>query len=248
MATTEREPRKYCIDRDLIFPPPFMVLFLTFLFFIGSLNIASSMMSVSDHGIGSMQQGAVTDRTGGYSILSPNSKLELGIYLGDVGSEKSCLLYDLTIDDMPIITCSRLGLVFGNGVGTFGSSLSIVKMTKTSVNSTYTMTFAERDRYPDRYNSMTLLINEPPPSGRSISLETRAYDEGVAFRYVSGSTGWPSSILITGELTGFNFKSDHYCYTEYGTEGSYTNESVRQVSSKCESPLTVELNEGKHVS
>ncbi|MGA1873749.1 MAG: glycoside hydrolase family 97 N-terminal domain-containing protein, partial [Thermoplasmatota archaeon] len=228
--------------------PLTVILSLTLLLVSGILPLHQASGDQGSTGMLIEDERKPRDRSEGPSVLSPDGRIGLDLYVDDSGLQSDCILYDLIIDDDPIITNSTLGLTFGGGIRAFGSSVTMNVKSKGSINGTYNITNGYRDEYTERYNYLVLQLNETVSPYRSMILETRVYDEGAAIRYRIGENGWPASLTISGELTGFKFAEDHDCYTEYGTEGTYTLESITKVQSKCESPLTVDLDDGGYIS
>jgi len=63
--------------------------------------------------------------------------------------------------------------------------------------------YGERSEYPDRYNALTVELREAVAPARTLVVEFRAYDEGVAFRYHVPAQAGLESFVIGDEVTEF---------------------------------------------
>jgi alpha-glucosidase len=98
--------------------------------------------------------------------------------------------------------------------------------------------YGERSEYPDRFNEMRLKLD-------GLELELRAYDEGIAFRYIVVS---PAEISFAAEETEFSFPAGTKAWEEHGTEGPYELVPVEKIQENCERPLTVQYPGGQYAS
>lgn len=102
--------------------------------------------------------------------------------------------------------------------------------------------YAERNLIPDVYNELTVGLKQP--SGRVLTVQIRAYDEGVALRYSA-----PGGLETDKELTEFHLPPNTFAYEEHGgTEGEYFRSPASQVKPECQAPLTLALSDGSYAS
>jgi alpha-glucosidase len=74
-----------------------------------------------------------------------------------------------------------------------------------------------------------------------LDLELRAFDEGIAFRYLLPAGDGRTRVRILRELTEFRFLGDHTTWAVYSAQGKYERVSLSQLKPRCERPLTVEV-------
>lgn len=95
----------------------------------------------------------------------------------------------------------------------------------------YTIPVGKTSSVRDHYNSAR--VDYADPSGRQLAIEVRAYDDGVAFRYLIPGQPAMHSVHIEQELTQFNYAKDATLYPLIleNFQTPYEDEyQVRQVS------------------
>ena len=96
---------------------------------------------------------------------------------------------------------------------------------------TYTIPVGKTSSVRDHYNFARVELEDT--AGRKLSVEIRAYDDGVAFRYILPEQSGLKDVRIEREITGFNFAKDATLYPLIvdGFQSSYEDEyQMRQVS------------------
>lgn len=96
---------------------------------------------------------------------------------------------------------------------------------------TYTIPVGKTNSVRDHYNFA--IVDCADTSGRRLSVEIRAYDDGVAFRYILPMQTGMKNVRIEHELTGFTYAKDATLYPLIldGFQTSYEDEyQARQVS------------------
>ena len=99
----------------------------------------------------------------------------------------------------------------------------------------------------DHYNSLISSTFQNGSLGRRITIEARAYDDGVAFRYYIPRTSTVEDLQIEEELTDFHFAQDGAAYTSVlsdyqSAKGEYSRTKVSSIprSSLLALPVLVE--------
>jgi alpha-glucosidase len=105
-----------------------------------------------------------------------------------------------------IVQDSPLGVTFADQPDL--SQLHLVDVQTQRVDRTIPLTASKASIARDKYNGAVIRFREGGAQGRSIAIELRAYDEGVAFRYLLPA-GKPVS--IAGEKTAFRLPGDARC-------------------------------------
>ena len=121
--------------------------------------------------------------------------------------------YSVTRKGEIILRDAPLGLDMANEPDF--SDLKLAGVQEQAVNRTIPLTATKASEAQDRYNGALIRFREGGASGRTMSIEARAYNEGVAFRYVLPD-GKP--VAIAGEKTGFRMTGDTHCeVTEFSS-------------------------------
>ncbi len=134
----------------------------------------------------------------------------------------------------------------GPDVGTkLGEALVIVGSSTREVADRFDRVAGKSARVEARGRAMLVDFREPGAAGRRLSVEVRAYDDGIAFRYILPEQDNLVAPDIANELTTFGFARDHRCWSlnlgAFGTnhEGEY--ESVSSASMRDHNLLDAPL-------
>ena len=154
-------------------------------------------------------------------ISSPDGTIS--VIVNDTGG----LHYRVEVDGKPVVQDSPLGLEFQGGVA-LGRAAVIRKADSTKNDGSWEDRFGNRRVVPDRYSQLAVTLEEPA-DGRTFGLLVRAYDNGVAFRYVLPNGSKLGDFVLTRELTEFRLGADTHC--RLGTpsgcaESNYPNAAV----------------------
>ncbi len=150
--------------------------------------------------------------------------------------------YDVTYAGKAVIRDSALGLNLEEKP--FGR-FEVVGSEAETFDSTWKPVVGERETVRDHYNRLLVELQEQDAPKRQLNIEFRAYDDGVAFRYVLPKQAALDGKVVSSEATEFRFAEDFGAYPIRGTESHYL-ETPTPVS-ECRSayiPLTVELGGG----
>jgi alpha-glucosidase len=103
--------------------------------------------------------------------------------------------------------------------------------------------WGQRSRIWNNYNSLLVTLKEHADPGRTMELEFRAYDDGVAFRYLLPEQDGLTKLEIMKEATEFRFKEDYSTWWIPGDydnhEFLYRNTPLSKIDS-ANTPLTME--------
>lgn len=130
-----------------------------------------------------------------YETVSPNGKLKIKLKI-DKGTQ-----YEVWYDNTQLILPSPIGLHLADGRVIGNGSVKSVK--KRKVNQTIDVLVGKNKELQDTYNELTVSFND------SCDLVVRAYDEGVAYHFVTRLNG---EITIISEDAIFNFASTPTIY------------------------------------
>ena len=134
-----------------------------------------------------------------YKLLSPNGKLEVTI------TAEPNLSYSVKYNGDVVLAPSQIGLKVYEGA-TIGEKIAVKKVKRTSVNTEIPTKFYFRDVIKDHYNALRIDF------AARYAVEFRAYDEGVAYRFV---TNFKNDFLLENEIAEFAFAKDYKGYFPY---------------------------------
>jgi alpha-glucosidase len=141
------------------------------------------------------------------SVVSPNGDLTITLELKSnpqpyFPGER--LYYRVAYKGVPVLADSPLGLDFKDA-SPLDHDFEILSSDRRSSDSTWTTVAGARKTVRDHFNELTVALRERGRSARRLDIVLRAYDEGVAFRYVLPLQDAVDKFIISAENTGFYF-------------------------------------------
>jgi alpha-glucosidase len=137
-------------------------------------------------------------------LASPNGHVEIRF-----GVEGERAAYEVLMNGRSVIAPSPLGLELRGG------SLTKVRRlgeSRVAVDQRYRLVAGKASDVRNAYNEATFSLQETSATARRLDIVLRAYDDGVAFRYVLPPQPGVTTIQIWGESTRFNFPVDYQCW------------------------------------
>src|SRR6516225_990820 len=183
---------------------------------------------------------AQNEQTESVRVASHDNQLVLTLSSGPAQAEPNApprehpaegLRYSIQFHGKPLIDESPLGLKLEGTQPAIGPAMRLVHQEQSSADETYTIPVGKSNSVRDHYNAKRVGFEEKP--GRKLTVEVRAYDDGVAFRYILPAQEGVATANIERELTEFHFSKDAITYPLIldGYQSSYEDEyQVRQVS------------------
>ncbi|SFS62739.1 glycoside hydrolase family 97 protein [Lutibacter maritimus] len=135
-------------------------------------------------------------------ISSPNKKIEVLVQ-----TKSGAILYSVNFKDSILIKPSNLGLLLKNSKPLNGNFL-ISDFKITTKNTLWTQVWGENKTIIDNYNQLEVSLQEKVEPFRKMNVIFKVYDDGVGFRYQIPVQKNLDSILISEELTEFNFSKN----------------------------------------
>jgi len=156
-----------------------------------------------------------------HRLSSPDGGLEVMVSDSD-GQARYAVAYK----GQPLLAPSPLGVVLSVG-GSLSHGLKITGAVPSAGDATYDLVAGKTRTVRDHYNQLSVDFQEPDDRKRRLRVIVRAYDDGVAFRYVLPRQPGLDAVNIRNEETRFDFPADYRCWGlnlgKFGTshEGEY---------------------------
>jgi alpha-glucosidase len=136
------------------------------------------------------------------AATSPNGRLEI-----QFSTERGALVYSVRFRGHPLLDDSTIALDL-DGQPSLGNNVRISQVTPSWGVDDYTPVAGKTAHVHDAYNQVTLTLAEPQPPGRTFTIEARAYNDGVAFRYVVPKQPGLESYRLRQEAIGYAIAKD----------------------------------------
>jgi alpha-glucosidase len=144
-----------------------------------------------------------------WRVASPNGQVVF--ILTNTSSEggPAPLRYAVEFHGKRLLDDGELGLDL-QGQSALGPGMHYAGSKPGSVDESYTIPVGKTKEVRDHYNS--LVVDFEGESGTRLSVEVRAFDDGVAFRYIVPEQPSLKNVRITGERTQFRYSADATLY------------------------------------
>lgn len=150
--------------------------------------------------------------THGAVVSSPDGRLAMTIEtVADASTSGERLVYRVSYKGKPLVEPSALRLEF-QSQQPLGNRVRIVNAVPSSADETYRMVTGKTSVVRNRYNAVRVDLEETAGLGRRMSIEARAYDDAVAFRYAIPEQNALRQFRLTKEATEFRIAKDAVTY------------------------------------
>jgi len=147
------------------------------------------------------------------SVSSPDGRLVLTLETiateGNPVAQR--LVYKVSFRGKQLIEASALRLDL-EGQSPLGDNVHIVNSTTTSEDHTYTLVTGKASQVRDHYNALRVDLGESGGMSRKLTIEGRAYDDAVAFRYLVPEQNTIRDFRLVKEGTEFRIAKDATTY------------------------------------
>jgi alpha-glucosidase len=140
-------------------------------------------------------------------LKSPDGRLVLTFETGGKGQ----VAYSVTYKDKPLIERSDMTLNL-QGQRPLGAEVKIVRAAPSAIDETYRLVTGKASVVRNHYNALKLDLEETGSAPRQLSVEARAYDDAVAFRYVVPDQAAMREFRLASEATEFHLSRDATTY------------------------------------
>lgn len=185
-----------------------------------------------------------------FDLASPDGRNVITVTPGEP------LTWSVTAGGRTVLLPSRLGMELADGPFPLGP-VSIAREQVREVDQTWQWDFGAQRNIRNHYREATLTLRETRPGGRTFNLVLRAYDDGVALRYVfPGDFQGLGRFRLKEERTEFTFDRDYRSWigdhkTNYGhQECEYPAGSLARLTpaSFGTAPIVVDMGDGLYVA
>ncbi|MGL1904193.1 MAG: glycoside hydrolase family 97 catalytic domain-containing protein [Fibrobacterales bacterium] len=186
--------------------------------------------------------GAISATPFSETVYSPDGKAEITFELIN-GS----LFYSVAYNNTPIVNRSGLGFYVKESAPLV--SFGLVNSTNAVIDEVWEPVWGYDSLVHNHGNELTIDLKEDVDSGRELSLVFRAYNDGVAFKYLFPES--MGSFDIMSEETYFNFADDSRTWwiqdQWFSYEDIYFDTKLSEVTG-ANTPLTMKSTEGIYYS
>jgi alpha-glucosidase len=137
-----------------------------------------------------------------YELASPNGQNKIKFEL-----VKNAPKYAVSHGKTEVITPSDMGFLL-KGNENLSSDFEIKNVKNTSFDETWEQVWGEKKNIRNHYNQLSVELQQKNGNKRKLEIQFRAFDDGIAFRYVYPKQNVKDSIFIMDEKTTFNLKED----------------------------------------
>ena len=134
-----------------------------------------------------------------FTLASPDGRIQSVIQVGET------LTYDITVDGQQVLAPSALSMSLTNGIE-WGIKPRLTGSKAMSINEEIISPFTRQASMLDRCNQLTLTFKE------NYAVEFRAYDNGVAYRFVNKNK---KPFEVKDETVEYRLTGDHDCIVPY---------------------------------
>jgi alpha-glucosidase len=134
-----------------------------------------------------------------FQLVSPNGKIEITVALSDK------ITWTITHEKETVLSASPMSLTLNKGE-ILGKNPTLLNSKKESIRSSFETPFYKKKTVDDNYNQLLLNFKG------DFSIEYRAFDEGVAYRFI---TKKKTAITVKSEEAVLNFDQDYATLMPY---------------------------------
>lgn len=193
-------------------------------------------------------------------LRSPDGRVELSVRQKTRPDGKRALYYSVRYEGQPVIRESLLELRLDNHLSENAMALKVDRRARWFENlrvtgvrrarhdSQWTPVTGERASIPDRYALLSIdLVKDDNPAYK-LTLEARAYDEGVALRFTFPEHEKGTYYRVIGEDTEFALPAGTKAWFHGWAQAPYRLLPLKDWPDESERPLTLQLPGGLHVA
>ena len=199
---------------------------------ISVLLAVMMLFSVIQMSFAASAQNGLSIPDGAVITKAPSEELQINFWLAD-GVPYYSVLYRGT----ELIEPSAMGLSLSTGE--LSSGFTVENVSSSTANDSWSPVAGEKDVIIDSYNQNAVKISQE--SGQTLTVEMRAYDTGVAFRYILPE----GSYTVNSEYTQYKIPGGTSADVHVGGNQTVPRSvNVENFSGTYRSPMTLEYPQG----
>ncbi len=148
------------------------------------------------------------------TVASPDGKLVLKLLIQTsdrLAPGTGRLGYELSFEGKPVITLSALNLTL-EGKQPLGTAVRMAGTNAGTIDEIYHLVTGKASTVRNQCNTLTVNLEEPSGEGRKFTIEARAYNDAVAFRYVIPEQPALKEFRLVKETSEFCISKDATTY------------------------------------
>ena len=154
----------------------------------------------------------VTAQSTPIALRSPDGQLVISFdCASSTTREGGQIGYSITFHGKPLITESALQLEL-EGARPLGANVKIINSHPSQFDQTYHLITGKASTVRNHYNALELDMQESDGLQRQLTIEARAYDDGIAFRYIVPEQRELREFRLAKENTEFRISKDATTY------------------------------------
>ena len=158
--------------------------------------------------------------------------------------------YSVSHGDQSVLNSSNLGFVFKSN-DSLSKNFEVLAIDETAIDETWKQVWGEKEFIRNNYNQLSVTLQEKSEKKRKIEIQFRAFDDGIALRYVYPQQA-NDSLVIMDELTSFNLSDDGDAWWIGAYQDNryeyLTTKSLVSTLDTVHTPLTLKINNGLSLS
>jgi len=178
-----------------------------------------------------------------YRLYSPDKKLEIKVEKQNNGT----YWYSFSSNKRVLIDKSPLGFETVKNGKIPSSVWTVTAQDRKTVNSVWKPVWGKRQLVPDHYNELTLQLSPVSNNSEKINLVLRAYNDGVAFRYIVPQESKLEQD-VQSELTMFNFPGDFTAWYYNGERHNIGPELLSETNGERMPVMTIKAGSNQYMA
>ena len=147
----------------------------------------------------SLSTWAANEGKAHYEVSSPNGKVKVEV------TNDNTVKWSVTYDGKTVLLPSEINIQLRQANKTLGLG-KICKVSKKQIQSSFNNPFYKKATISDNYGQLLLYTNQ------KFTIEVRAYNDGAAYRLISGHT---KSAMVVNEVAEYCFDADYQAFVPY---------------------------------
>jgi len=155
------------------------------------------------------------------TVASPDTKIKVSL-----STDNNGLYYKVSYKGVLMVDNSRLNISFKEG-GAFNTNLAIADANTERITEDYDLITGKTSKVHSESNRIIVPVTEKSGAKRTLDIEIRVFNDGVAFRYVIPKQDqWAANVNITDETDSFNLTQNPLVTAMYRVNYTTSHEGL----------------------